>query len=221
MPRTDVDRIAVIVPAADEEELVGETIRSVWAAADQVDVPVELVVVANGCSDRTAEVAADRGAHVVVDPGSNVGVARALGSAWAMRRGTSGLWLAHTDADSIVPTHWLSTFLRCAAGGHDVVLGTIVLPVADRHRHRAWVERYARTDRHVHGANLGVRASTYRDVGGFSPLAAHEDVDLVDRARAAGASTTWVRDCAVETSARTDPRAPAGVGRDLAEGQPA
>lgn len=221
MPGTDIDRIAVIVPAADEEELVGATIESVWAAATQVDVPVELVVVANGCSDRTAEVAAGHGAQVVVEPGSNVGTARAFGSTWAMRRGADGLWLAHTDADSVVPQRWLSMFLRCAGDGHDVVLGTVVLPEIDRHRHRAWVERYAGTDQHVHGANLGVRASTYRDVGGFSPLPAHEDVDLVDRARAAGASTTWVTDCPVETSARTDPRAPAGVGRDLAEGQPA
>src|SRR5690606_39684918 len=40
-------------------------------------------------------------------------------------------------------------------------------------------ERYEDGHPHVHGANLGVSAAAYRAVGGFPPLAAHEDQALV------------------------------------------
>lgn len=216
MATTEVDRIGVIVPANDEQALLGGAIDAVWAAAAEVDLEVELIVVANGCSDRTAEIAADRGAHVVVETAPNVGAARAIGAAWAMRKGTDGLWLASTDADSRVPVHWLTAQARCAAFGFDLFLGTVCLPDEEVLRHHRWIERYLTVRTHVHGANLGVRAAAYRDVGGFRPLPAHEDVDLAGRLRQAGAMTLWVNDVAVTTSTRSDPRAQNGVGADLA-----
>ena len=39
----------------------------------------------------------------------------------------------------------------------------------------------------VHGANLGFRLSAYEAVGGWSPLAEREDLDLVQRLLASGA----------------------------------
>ena len=44
--------------------------------------------------------------------------------------------------------------------------------------------------RHVHGANLGVRADRWRAVAGFGPRAVGEDVDLVERVRAV--TDRWV-----------------------------
>lgn len=216
MATGEIDRFAVVVPANDEEALLGEAIEAIWAAAGQAEVPVELVVVANGCSDRTAEIADDHGAHVVVEATANVGSARAIGAAWAMRSGAGGLWLACTDADSRVPPDWLAAQARYAGLGVDLFLGTIRLPHEDQGRHRGWVDRYLAGRGHVHGANLGVRATAYRDVGGFRPLAAHEDVDLVARMRSAGALTASVSDVAVTTSTRPDHRTPEGVGADLA-----
>ncbi|MGB9012234.1 MAG: glycosyltransferase [Aeromicrobium sp.] len=217
MVTPDIDRIAVIVPANNEEALLVDAIDALETAAEQVDLDVELIVVANGCTDRTAEIAADRGGvQVLVDAVPNVGAARALGAAWALRDGPDGLWLASTDADSRVPLTWMSEQARCAAFGFDLFLGTVCLPDEDVARHHRWVGRYRAKRAHVHGANLGVRATTYRDIGGFRPLPAHEDADLVSRLRRAGALTWWVNDVPVTTSARPDPRAPAGVGADLA-----
>src|SRR5215211_4297800 len=54
---------AVIVPAHDEEASVGETLASLR----RVDYPrarVELIVIADNCSDRTAELAGRAGASV-------------------------------------------------------------------------------------------------------------------------------------------------------------
>lgn len=216
MITSDVDRIAVIVPANNEEALLVGAIDTIGAASAEIDLEVELIVVANGCTDRTVEIAADRGAHVLMDPVPNVGAARAIGAAWALRHGPDGLWLASTDADSRVPLNWMTAQARCAAFGFDLFLGTVCLPDEDVAQHHRWVGRYRAGRAHVHGANLGVRATAYRDIGGFRPLPAHEDADLVSRLRQAGAMTMWVNDVAVTTSARSDPRAPAGVGADLA-----
>lgn len=216
MPAADIQRIAVVVPACNEEQLLGRALDAISIAAEAVEVPVEVVVVANGCSDRTSEIAAGLGAHVIVEPERNVGLARSIGAAWAARHGDDGLWIATTDADSAVPVHWLSAQLRTAASGFDVFLGTVTLDAADHARHHLWVERYLRNHDHVHGANLGVRATSYRLAGGFAPVVAHEDVALVDRLREVGAKLDWATDAAVLTSARLDSRAPDGVGVDLA-----
>lgn len=49
-----MDRVAVLVPAWNEAATIGATLRSL---ALQVDVHVDVVVVANGCTDRTSEIA--------------------------------------------------------------------------------------------------------------------------------------------------------------------
>ena len=185
-------------------------------AVAAVGIPVVIVVVANGCTDGTAARASATGAHVIALDVANVGAARAAGMAWAMSDGVGGLWLASTDADSQVPPNWLEVQCEHAAKGVDLVLGDIDLTSRDRERNPRWVESYASKIGHVHGANLGVRASVYEQVGGFRPLTAHEDVDLVTRLRASGVSTAWSDTITVTTSARTTARAPAGVSADLA-----
>lgn len=227
MRREPIRRIGVVIPACDEESAIGRALAAVSIASAHVPrVPVDVVVVANGCVDATAAVAQAHGVHVLVVDSANVGAARAAGVRWALRHGSDGLWLATTDADSRVPPGWLAAQVESAAGGADVFLGTVELSTSDMHRHRHWAAHYAagiiddRRHRHVHGASLGVRATSYAGVGGFRPLAAHEDADLVVRLVAAGAVIAMVSDVPVETSARHDPRAPAGVGADLAASAP-
>ncbi|MET0952444.1 MAG: glycosyltransferase [Aeromicrobium sp.] len=226
MLRTDLPVLAVVVPARDEQRLLPACLAALHAAIRHVGgVEVDLTVVADACSDRTAEIAARAGAHVLETDGANVGAARALGCAAALERHAARsdrLWLATTDADSLVPTGWLDAQLRSATAGLDLRVGTVTLAQADRHRHRSWVERYeahAETGRHghVHGANLGTAASTYVALGGFRPLTHGEDHDLVLRAQRSGARIDWSIDHPVQTSARHVARAPRGVARDLVE----
>lgn len=65
--------------------------------------------------------------------------------------------------------------------------------------------------RHVHGANLAVRATAYREVGGFPPLPCHEDVALVEALVAAGKAIAWAPDVPVVTSSRRLGRSPGGL----------
>lgn len=232
MPESTVEHVAVVIPARDEERSVAAAVHAARSAA--VNLPpgltVDVVVVADACSDHTATAASAAGAHVIVATEANVGAARALGCAWALDRCADErlTWLASTDADSVVPPHWLLRHLAAATTGADLVLGTVTLTEADAARQRRWLRDYRRhrpTGRnaghgHVHGANLGVRGSVYAAAGGFHDLRVHEDTDLVDRLLAGGAVPAWVTDAAVTTSARHESRVVGGVATDLAAADP-
>ncbi|MEW1960592.1 glycosyltransferase family 2 protein [Kineococcus sp. NPDC059986] len=215
-----LDRIVVVVPARDEAETVAACVTSVRAATRGVGAVVEVVVVADRCTDATAELARVAGARVVVSSAGNVGAARALGVDTALAgvapEEWSRWWIASTDADSVVPLGWLRHHERAAAAGTDLLLGTVRL-AGSAHRHARWRRQYAAGRDHVHGANLGVRVDAYRAAGGFPPVAAHEDRLLANGVRAlAGVRVTQAHAYPVLTSDRTQGRTPAGVAHDLA-----
>lgn len=225
MPRSSVDRVVVVVPAHDEERLIGDALRALRGAADVVAPRVEttVVVVANGCADATAAQARAAGAVVIELPVANVGAARAAGFAWALEQPgpLDRLWVSTTDADSRVSPRWLAAQLSAADAGAELYLGTVALGAADRALFAGWVAGYDSSFEspgphgHVHGASMGMRARTYARSGGFSALAVGEDVDLVTRVSADGGPIAWDATCPVLTSARLAARAPAGVARDL------
>ena len=221
--RPPVTGVAVVVPAHQEAELVEGCLRSLRSAARSSHVPVTVTVVADACTDATARLAR-RHASVVHVAARNVGVARGAGVREAVRRWSPhrrpGLWIATTDADSTVPADWITAQLDLARRGSELVAGRIVVtdwddrPAAVDAAHRARY-RDGPAHGHVHGANLGVALRLYTALGGFAPRPTGEDVDLVERAEAAGAAVTWSTSSPVHTSARRDGRAPAGFSDHL------
>jgi GT2 family glycosyltransferase len=222
-----IKHVVVVVPAADEEECIGSCLAALRGAAEHLvdnaaaPTTVRVVVALDACRDRTAAVTARfPEMRTVVSTARCVGAARALGTRAALseHRDPEAVWTAHTDADSQVPVEWLTRMVSAADQGADLVLGTVVpsfeLPSPSR---RAWQARHFSADghRHVHGANLGIRAATLQALGGWRPLPTGEDVDLVDRASAAGAPIRWTGAIAVQTSARADGRAPEGFSSYL------
>ena len=99
--------IVVVVPAHNERDRLPACLASVAAAADQVAVPVTVVVVLDACTDRSEDAIA-RPVRALSVSGRNVGAARAAGFAAAAPRSDARTWLATTDADSVVPTTWLA-----------------------------------------------------------------------------------------------------------------
>src|SRR4029077_14222188 len=117
----------VVVPAHNEEALLPACLAALRRTASVLRVPVHLLVVADSCSDRTAAVARAGNAKVISLQARRVGAARAAGMRELLRL-TSGLdpsavWLATTDADTVVPPEWLPRQLEYANAGWDVVLG--------------------------------------------------------------------------------------------------
>ncbi|QIM21880.1 glycosyltransferase [Phycicoccus sp. HDW14] len=225
-----VAHVVVAVPARDEEELLGPCLDSVVAAVARLrsvrpDVGATVVVALDRCVDGSARAADRPGVEsVAVDLGA-VGPARraavevGLDRALAAGATTAGTWLAGTDADCVVPEGWLLRQLALADDGADLVVGTVVPDdLVDPRVLRAWRARHALHEghRHVHGANLGVRADAYLAVGGFPPLPVHEDVALVEAVRATGRRWVATDRARVRTSARTTSRVDGGFASYLA-----
>jgi len=226
-------RVGVVVPARDEEALIGPCIASIRAAVVSAGLPPERVhvaVVADGCADTTAAVAAallGRLGAVIELGGAGVGAARRAGSA-AVLQAFAGvdpatIWLISTDADTIVPPSWVTDHLRAADAGAVAVAGVVSVDSFDSHPpcvSRQFHEIYggAHDDHpHVHGANLGVRADAYLAVGGWPALTSGEDNGLWDALRAAGLPMSSTRTVHVVTSSRTATRATGGFGQWLVE----
>lgn len=205
--------IAVLIPARNEVDYLQRCLTSVRAAGLDpllLGEPVAIVVAADSCTDATERVAGLTADHVVAGEFGNVGSARAAAATRAIELGAR--WLASTDADTVVPENWLSAQL---AYGADAFCGIVtVLDWEDYGQdvvsafHGSEVVTVGHP--HVHGANLGVSTAAYRKAGGFEPGQAHEDVSLVDRLVASGASIARQPTPCVITSARRDSRAREG-----------
>ena len=206
-------RVLVVIPARNEQDAIARCLFSVLAAATP---DTRSVVVADGCTDATVDIARSLGVEVLETSARSVGAARRAGIEYAL---ADAEWIANTDADSVVPANWNTAQLDLAAGGTDVVVGTVRPDFADldERRVRAWLARHVpgQANGHVHGANLGVRTSCYLAAGGFPAVPEHEDVDLVDRLRATGAVVTATAAIDVMTSGRLVGRTPGGYARHL------
>lgn len=219
--------VAVVVPARDEVELLPRCLASVVAAAERVPVPaaVHIVVVADRCVDDTEAVAAttlaSASASIIRARSDSVGGARQVGVDAALRvwppARTRRLWIAMTDADSVVPPHWLCYQLRAAARGWDAVAGAIaVTDWGDRSPRTADALTAHRRDQRrtgtaaVHGANLGIWADVLAAVGGIPAVAHSEDAGTVELMERAGRPVLRAPDLIVTTSARRSWRTPGG-----------
>lgn len=218
--------VGVVVPAHNEQLLLPACLASLRVAATQPGMPVvRIVVVADRCSDGTAEIARAAGADVLEVDLRSAGASRRRGlDAVIADAGLplEQLWLATTDADSTVPPEWFADQLRWRAQGYDAVAGTV--DVTDWVGHHAEVRtrfaaRYAwdgPEHPHVHGANLSLSATAYVAVGGLPPLALAEDHALVAALEDRGLRVARPVGRPVRTSARLDPRCAGGFGALLA-----
>lgn len=227
----EVDAVAVVVPAHDEEETIDACVRSIIAAARRScrRLPVSVCVVADRCTDGTEHLAREAGGEfdrfVTVSRSRPrpLGAVRNFGSRCATallpRVRAERLWLLHTDADSTVPVTWIDDHLRHAFGGADAVAGRAdvqdysAITVRAQHRYQEHVRRGEDrfTHSHVYGANLGVRADVFHAVGGFPEVLTSEDHGLWLRVVEAGAAVCQPNDVRVRTSGRTQGRAPGGL----------
>lgn len=213
--------LAVVVPVHDEEELLAgclESLAVAVAAAEGVGARVEVVLALDACTDRSSAIAAEFEVTTVAVTAARVGAARRAGVAEALRLLDSvdlaDVWIANTDADSAVPVNWLTHQLALMRAGSDIVLGTVRPDFADlAPAHVAYwraTHHRGRPAGNTHGANLGVRGSVYRAAGGFTDVPEHEDVRLVETARALGAIVTASDAAEVTTSGRVEGRTPGG-----------
>jgi cellulose synthase/poly-beta-1,6-N-acetylglucosamine synthase-like glycosyltransferase len=224
--------IGVIIPAQNEAQSIERCIQSVIASFEE-DCPragnLWIIVVADDCTDETAQVArrALRGyGEVIACRVRSPGAARRLGAARVLEHyqlaPVDRIWLANTDADTFVPPDWLFLHLEYADEGATAVAGIVRLDslsdapakVAELFRDTYHIESDG-SHSHVHGANFGVRADAYLDVGGWSHLTVAEDHCLWGRLKSAGWRLRASAHSVVVTSARLRGRAIGGFADTL------
>jgi cellulose synthase/poly-beta-1,6-N-acetylglucosamine synthase-like glycosyltransferase len=225
LPVTAQPGAIVVVPAHNEFGPLWRCLGAVRTAAVAVAIPTQVIVVLDACDDESSTLAGQFGAgvHFVEIDERNVGAARAAGFRYARTElGAVGkrIWYATTDADTEVGGDWL---IRQLGWGADLVLGQVRVGEWRHHSEEVAAEYEARYraetpfHQHIHGANMGFRSEAYWRVGGFASLRSGEDVDLVDRFRAAGMRVCSDDRLFVTTSDRWNGRAPGGFADHLAE----
>jgi alkylation response protein AidB-like acyl-CoA dehydrogenase len=152
------------------------------------------------------------------------GGARAVGQALltaAAKRDVGPHALAHLGAVDLALHTARDALERAAGQGWDMVLGTVTVTDWEEHPPHLpalFAAMYGFGEGphpHVHGANLGLRASAYLAAGGFKPLRTAENHALMAAATEAGCQVLQTSDVTVETSARRRARAPRGFSHAL------
>ena len=176
-------KISMIIPAFNEERLIGETLARVQAASEEfsrIKWETELIVCDNNCSDQTASIARAAGAKVVFEPINQIARARNAGAAAA-----SGQWLIFIDADSHPSANLFAKVAEQIQGGKCLAGGATVrlqghYPIGNRIT-GLW-NFLSRSLRWLAGSFIFCEASAFHQIGGFSnELFAAEGLDLSRR----------------------------------------
>lgn len=201
--------ISIIIPALNEETYIGRTLQSIHAAADYLKrgdrLDPEIIVVDNGSTDRTAEIASSLGARVIEEPQGNVAIARNAGA-----RAATGQVLVFVDADVLWPKTVLFE-IEAAMSDEQCIGGAIDTD----YQPQRWIIRtylqvwrvVGRLLRMAQGATQFYRADVFASLGGYdATMFMGEDVDLYWRlqktARATGSRVNLIDNIRVVPSCR-------------------
>ena len=144
--------VSAVIPAYNAEHFISDTIQSVLAQTYEI---AEVIVVDDGSSDRTAEVAAVFSrTRVIRRPNGGQGAARNTGIFAA-----SGEWIALLDHDDIWLPRKTEVQLGCVASDVGVIHGNQVEEV---NFGNLW-HRQA----HIGPSGTLIRKQTLLEVGGF------------------------------------------------------
>ena len=108
--------ISFIIPAHNEELLIGRTIQALHAAAGAVGQPYEILVADDASTDGTGTIAGGHGARVVRIDRRHIAAARNAGARAAIQATASDV-LIFVDADTIVPGETVQAALDELAAG--------------------------------------------------------------------------------------------------------
>lgn len=107
------------MPAFNEEDCIAETLQQLRLAVPDVDV----VVIDDGSTDRTGELARAGGATVLVMP-FNVGIGGALRAGFRYADDRGAAWAVQVDADGQHDPAQLAAIVGPVTAGADLVIGS-------------------------------------------------------------------------------------------------
>jgi glycosyltransferase involved in cell wall biosynthesis len=123
-------KISIVVPAFNEQKLIGATLQSIQDAAKSFvsrGWETEIIVCDNNSTDCTSEIARAAGATVVFEPVNQIARARNKGASIA-----TGEWLIFVDADSHPTAELFADVAEQFASGN-CLGGGCVIRMDERH----------------------------------------------------------------------------------------
>lgn len=125
--------LSIIIPAHNEENRLPGTLAQVFKFLNQQSFPFEVIVVENGSSDRTYQIAQDfakqnKDLHVIQNgqPGKGLAIRRGVQAA-------AGAYLFFCDADLSMPIEEISKFLPPQLPHVDIAIASREAPGAVRY----------------------------------------------------------------------------------------
>jgi len=181
-------QFSIVIPAKNEEANIGRCLDSISQVAWD-NSQYEIIVVDNGSTDRTVEIARQKGAMVHVKPELTISGLRNFGA-----RQATGEILAFLDADCAVTPHWLAAASRFINDTDNIVAfgSPVIVPDGGTWVQKAWFNVRGKPDQIIdvdwlESANLFVKRTAFRTVNGFDEsLITCEDYDLTQRLKAVG-----------------------------------
>lgn len=173
-------KISVVIPAYNEEKYLSKCLESL---KNQTYKTFEIIIVDNGSSDATADIAKKYNIIIIHESKKGVGAARKKGFAQAQ-----GDIIVSTDADCSFPPDWLEKIVHAfEKPGTIAVYGTTMIENESPWKQKLslylmtafyqindWLNK-----KQFQGSNSAIRKTTYEKTPGFDEtLGALEDADL-------------------------------------------
>ena len=210
---TEHPLISVVIPAHNEENYLALCLESVKRAAADIPGGVEIIVAANRCTDRTAEIAESLGAVVVRNDDRSIARVRNAGVG-ASRGGI----IVTIDADSTMSEHALREvreMLECGkyiGGGTNVRFDRMSVGIFCSALYVAWnlIPVMLRNRAALSGGMFWCYRRVFDEIGGFDEsLVSLEDMDFAVRLNKLGVSRglkygTLKQSCIVTSSRKFD-----------------
>lgn len=196
--------VSVIVPVYNNPEGLARCLASLTRLDDK---DFEVIVVDDGSAESHEHVCAMFGARFVRLPeNAGPGVARNEGAKCAR-----GEILAFTDSDCVVPSDWLSKIRNALRPGDMVaVAGTFDRSIGDTFigRQRLFEARFYHLKERCSvnsftTSNFAIKASVFKQAGGFPPLRIAEDLLLGYKLMRLGYGVLWLYDLQVSQEFRS------------------
>ncbi|MBR0027226.1 MAG: glycosyltransferase [Clostridia bacterium] len=184
---------SVVIPAHNEEKYIGKCVQSVVSAAKYVyPCTVEVIVVANRCTDRTTTVAHHYGAKILKNNDKCISAIRNAGI-----RVSSGEIIVTIDADSIMTKYSLREIKELLESGMYVGGGTMPrfdrmslgIAVSSAYVALNVLPMMIKNKAPLSGAMFWTLRKNYDAIGGFDEsLVSLEDMDFASRLNKLGVS---------------------------------
>jgi len=165
---------SVIIPALNEEKFIGDCLRSLRAQT----VPAYIIVLDNGSTDKTVEIAKEYADEVLILPGLSLRDMKQLG----VEKAKTPI-VVTTDADTVAPPEWLEKLLRHFSDPEVVAVGGPVRPLEPNTVSSLYTNSLSNIAQAglLYDANMAFRRDAVLGSGGYAHLKRGWDWELSSR----------------------------------------